>query len=493
MNEKEIQQLNLRGHLQVIVSFFIFMVLSIAVFFFCVQTRVEQEVEATIHKNVLHQTFHFQSIMDIQFEYLESIAGYLGMQDELLSEGNMELIGRLREKSGLERVAIINEEGMSHYDNGVIKDVANRAYFQEAMKGSRTLSDPLKSKVDSYTRVILGVPIYKEDKICGVLGGSYNVGALSHMMFEDIYDGEGICIIVTDQGRIVSFDGNRDYWNLESDEEFFEMFQDFEVTGDNTMEQIQDDIAGHREGKGKISGKNSNYYLAYEPLDVNGWMICYVVSGDKAMEEYRFVNHYEYILSCVLGVGIFLSIWLLFYQSNRRQKLLFEYAQTDALTGLYNKERTEQEIEEWFSKEERQYFQAFFMIDIDCFKAINDVFGHAAGDEALRQVGKILKEEFWSSDIVGRIGGDEFVVLMKNIRDKETAVSHGKNFGERIRNLKVKGMEAQKITCSIGIAYAPEHGSGYHALYKCADSALYKMKRGGRDGYCIYESDLQQQ
>ncbi len=491
MNEKEIQQLNLRGHLKVIVGFFIFMVLSIAVFFLCVQKRVEQEVESTIHKNVTHQTFHFQSIMDIQFEYLKSIADYLGEQEELLAENNMELIRHLQEKSGLERVAIIDEQGKSHYDNGATKNVANRVYFQEAMKGSRTLSDPLESKVDSYTRVILGVPIYKEDKIIGVLGGSYNVGALSHMMFEDIYDGAGACIIATSQGKIVSFDGNPEYWSLENDEKVIEMFRDFEITDNHIVKQMQEDFVRHREGSIKLSSRDSSYYVAYEPLDINEWMICYMVSGDKAMEDYSFVTKYEYVLSCVLGMGILLSILLLFYKSNRQQKRLFEYAQTDALTGLYNKQRTEVEIEAWFSKEECQHFQAFLMLDIDHFKAINDIYGHVAGDEALRQVGKLLKEEFWSSDVIGRIGGDEFVVFMKNLREKETAASHAKNFGEQIRRLKVKGMEEQIITCSIGIAYAPEHGNGYHSLYKCADSALYEKKGRDRDGYCIYQSDAQ--
>ncbi len=493
MNEKEIQQLNLRGHLKVIVGFFIFMVLSIAVFFFCVQKRVEQEVESTIHKNVTHQTFHFQSIMDIQFEYLESIADYLGEQEELLTENNMELVRHLREKSGLERVAIIDAKGKSHYDNGVVKNVANRSYFQDAIKGSRTLSDPLKSKVDSYTRIILGVPIYKEDKIIGVLGGSYNVGALSHMMFEDIYDGEGACIIVTAYGTIVSFDGDREQWKLEKDENIFEMFQEFDAAKDQILGQMQEDFAVHKEGRIKISSRSTSYYLAYEPFDTNEWMICYVVSSEKAMEKYNFIKHYEYILSVVLGLGILLSILLLLYTSSKRQKNLFEYAQTDALTGVYNKLRTEQEIEDWLSKEECQRFQAFFMLDIDYFKAINDLYGHAAGDEALRQVGRTLKEEFWSSDIIGRIGGDEFVVFMKNLRDKETAASHAENFGERIRNLKIKGMEEQKITCSIGIAYAPEHGYSYHTLYKCADSALYEMKRRERDGYYIYQSEEQEQ
>lgn len=488
MDEKKIQHLNLWGHLKVIGTFFVFMLLSIIVFFYCVQIRVEENVESTIRENVAHQTFHFQSIMDIQFEYLESIAGYLGMQEELLTEENIQLIYNLYEESGLERVAIIDAQGNSYYDNGATKNVASRDYFKEAMKGNRTLSDPLESMVDDNTRVILGVPIYKDREVVGVLGGSYNVGALSHMMFEDIYDGEGACLIVTSQGEIVSFDGNRENWSIAKSGQFFDSFEDCEIAGNVSLAQIQEDFAKHREGDVKILSNSSSYYLAYEPLDVNGWMICYAVLGSKAMEDYSFISRYEYVLSGVLGAGILVSILMLLYTSSQRQKRLFEYAQTDALTGLYNKQRTEKEIEAWFSNEQCQRIQAFFMLDIDYFKTINDDYGHAVGDEALRQVGKVLKEEFWSSDVIGRIGGDEFVILMKNLRDKETAVSHARYFGERVRSLRVKGMENHKMTCSIGIAYAPDDGSGYQKLYRCADEALYEMKRRGRDGYFEYQA-----
>lgn len=487
MDEKKIQQLNLRGHLKVIGAFFVFMLLSIIVFFYCVQRRVEENVESTIRENVAHQTFHFQSIMDIQFQYLESIAGYLGRQDELLTEDNIQLLHNLYEESGLERVAIIDVDGNSYYDNGAEKNVASREYFKEALKGNRTLSDPLESMVDYNTRVILGVPIYKEDEVIGVLGGSYNVGALSHMMFEDIYDGEGACLIVTSQGEIVSFDGNRENWKAAKSGQFFDAFENFEIEDKTSLEPVREDFLEHREGNLKISSEGKDYYLAYEPLDVNGWMICYAVLGSKAMEEYRFINRYEYILSVVLGAGILVSILMLLYISNKRQKRLFEYAQTDALTGLYNKQRTEQEIEAWFANEQCQRVQAFFMLDIDYFKTINDDYGHAVGDEALRQVGSVLKEEFWSSDVIGRIGGDEFVILMKNLRDKETAVSHANNFMKRIRSLKIRGMEDHTITCSIGIAYAPDHGNGYQKLYRCADEALYEMKRKGRNGYYEYQ------
>lgn len=486
MDEKELQQISLRGYLKVIGTFLTFMILCIGVFFYGVQIRVDENVELNLRENLAHQSFHFQSIMDIEFEFLESVSGYLGMQDELVSEKSLDLIQNLCEKSGLERVAIIDADGSSYYDNGAVKSVASREYFQEAMKGKRTLSDPLESMVDSSTRVILGVPIYKGGSVIGVLGGSYDVGALSRMMFGEIYDGEGYSMIVTPDGEIVSFGGTKEIEGVDTEKNFFDDFDDVTFIGENSLKKMEQDFLEHRESNVKFSTGKEMYYLAYEPLDLNDWMVCYVVNGEKAMEEYGFIRHYEFILAGVLGVGILISMLMLWYTGNKRQMWLFEYAQTDALTGLFNKQKTEEKINEWMEHEECQRIQAFFMLDIDNFKTINDVYGHATGDEALRQVGRILKEEFWGSDVIGRIGGDEFVVLMKNIRDTGDAVSHAQSFGARVRKLEIKGMEGKRLTCSISLSYAPYHGNRYQELYECADAALYEMKRKGRDGYFEY-------
>ncbi len=98
---------------------------------------------------------------------------------------------------------MIEPDGTAHYDNGVVKNVYHRRYFKEAMNGQQTLSDPLESSVDQETRVVLGVPVYDNNQeVIGILGGSYNVTTLSHMLFDDLFDGEGDTLIVNHTGKI---------------------------------------------------------------------------------------------------------------------------------------------------------------------------------------------------------------------------------------------------------------------------------------------------
>ena len=95
---------------------------------------------------------------------------------------------------------------------------------------------------------------------------------------------------------------------------------------------------------------------------------------------------------------------------------MLEYANTDGLTGLYTKEKTRVEIEQWLTETKvHNGKQVFLIMDIDFFKEVNDTYGHVVGDLVLERVGDFLKYQFRAGDILGRIGGDEFVVFMKNV------------------------------------------------------------------------------
>ena len=128
----------------------------------------------------------------------------IGKSEELVSDENMEMLISLEEETALERTALIEADGTAHYDNGAEKNVSSRRYFKEGMEGKETLSDPLESSVDKETRVILGVPVWKNGKVIGVLGGSYNVTALSRMLFNDFFEDVGYTLITTSDGEIIA-------------------------------------------------------------------------------------------------------------------------------------------------------------------------------------------------------------------------------------------------------------------------------------------------
>jgi len=167
------------------------------------------------------------------------------------------------------------------------------------------------------------------------------------------------------------------------------------------------------------------------------------------------------------------------------EKLTF-LAATDSLTGLYN--RTE-----FMKLAHKEFFMAkthtceelsLMMIDIDYFKNINDAYGHAAGDEVIREIGGIIRNSFRKSDFAGRLGGEEFVVLLKN-----TSLSEAERVAEKLREA-VSSMkviyEKQEISITVSIGVTATNDDIYQSgtiedVLKQADAALYKAKAEGRN------------
>lgn len=485
---KKRQQSGTKKYFTACVLFLVFMIFSICYFFYCVQVNVVDSAEDTIVDHVKRQGVHFKEIIDLQHDYLEGIADYIGASREMLSEENLRLLRSLCEKNNFVEMAIIDREGMATYKDGTRKDVSFRKYFREAVLGARSLSDPIASSVDGERHVILAVPIVRGGETAGVLAGSCDVGILNDLLFDDIYGGTGYNLIVTCEGAVVSYDGSEEEHHIRSGDNFFEYYGQMDFAEKNSIKQLQEYFSSQTGGCVRMKSDKGVSYLVCEPVELGGWMLCYLVPVGKVQEDYGFIRYYELILAGVLLGGLGVLLGYLWKQNRREQEELMEYAETDALTGAVNKASTEKKINQWLQETDGG-IQAFLMLDVDNFKSVNDVYGHAAGDDALRQIGKALAQEFRGDDIIGRIGGDEFVVLMKNITDRESAVARVENMCQRIREISVKGVAGNPLSCSVGVVYSPDHGRSYQELYLRADKALYETKERGRNGYTIYSGD----
>jgi len=165
------------------------------------------------------------------------------------------------------------------------------------------------------------------------------------------------------------------------------------------------------------------------------------------------------------------------------QRSLYHSAVRDGLTGLYNKrfliERFEQEFA-YATRHDRPL--SVLVFDLDHFKAVNDNFGHAAGDAMLQAVANLVRESIRHEDVLGRFGGEEFVLLMR-----ETLLETGIAVAERIRRdvaclvVPHEGQEVQ-VTTSIGVSSSTEHGvESAMDLFIRADRRLYEAKEAGRN------------
>lgn len=163
-------------------------------------------------------------------------------------------------------------------------------------------------------------------------------------------------------------------------------------------------------------------------------------------------------------------------------------AQRDPLTGLYNKAVTNKLISEHLIFNHCNAHSALFMIDIDNFKHINDHFGHAFGDKVLCDLANKLEHIFRPDDIIGRIGGDEYIAYLKSGACDTLIREKGDEICELFKNIYIdKDGNEFELSNSVGIAVSPKDGVTFVELYTHADAALYVAKRLGKNNCQIYD------
>lgn len=162
--------------------------------------------------------------------------------------------------------------------------------------------------------------------------------------------------------------------------------------------------------------------------------------------------------------------------------------QQDLLTKLLNKESTKQAVSEYLKNMAGEARAAVLMLDLDNFKAINDTYGHLYGDSVLSQIGSTLRNLFRTWDVIGRIGGDEFLVLLKDVPNEEVVRDRCALLVETFRKYFHDLMPELNVSVSVGGVLIPEHGKTWADVYRHADIALYAAKHKGKCQYNIYSS-----
>lgn len=200
----------------------------------------------------------------------------------------------------------------------------------------------------------------------------------------------------------------------------------------------------------------------------------------------------------IIGVGITFSLllamlaWLfvddrIYAMKSARQAM--QLALYDGLTGLPNRELLSDMVRKTIEQCRRDNTKmAMMFVDLDRFKPVNDTYGHAVGDMLLKKVAQRLKDCIRRADTAARIGGDEFVLLLPQFRDRDSVMAIAdKVLACIVEPFEVAGHRLE-ISCSIGIAIFPEDGTDETALLKHADTAMYAAKDAGRNGAAFYDA-----
>lgn len=305
------------------------------------------------------------------------------------------------------------------------------------------------------------------------------------------FDGLTVYLIVNSDGDVLYTAGGKS--NLAKNVNIWN------IVDKNAVENadIKDGIEKSKTGIGRWNYKGESKELIVTPIGktninlVAGINESYIES--KIKMDTKDTDDLKKVMTAAILIYICaLAITLASYNTRfiKNHKQLEEKADTDLLTGINNKLATERKIKEFLA--ENPDVPCMVMIfDIDNFKKINDTKGHAFGDDVIREVGQAITGQFRVTDIIGRIGGDEFMIFLKNIPSDEIAIREAKKLMWFFKDFVVGGYVKYSPTASVGVAMVPSDGTDFETIYKAADKALYRSKQNGRNQLNFFNEDIE--
>ncbi|MEF9853007.1 MAG: diguanylate cyclase [Hydrogenoanaerobacterium sp.] len=216
-----------------------------------------------------------------------------------------------------------------------------------------------------------------------------------------------------------------------------------------------------------------------------------IVENDTSLITGQLNAHIlqSFIIIAVIVLLVLLTITAITRKYNAQivKLALIAGIRHDSITQLYNKRATEEMVSAVFKDDiEKDLQHAFLIIDIDNFKNVNDTMGHGFGDHVIIELADELKAQFREDDIVGRIGGDEFAVLIKNIESTDELLQKLNRMCIRFSEKDVGEGQVYHVSCSIGVALFKKDGTNYTEVFEKADQALYYAKGHGKNSYAVF-------
>ncbi|MBR5376421.1 MAG: GGDEF domain-containing protein [Lachnospiraceae bacterium] len=384
--------------------------------------------------------------------------------------------------------AIVDTKGSGYDSHGNTADVSDKPFFETLTEyESSGIGDFFTDGEDIIIPVIAPIGA---DTTEGYVILYVNTDTFDTLPTSSRFSGRTQYLITDSTGKIAHVTGEK---LLDTGENVIDN-QKLTLGEETTVVKMERHFENGRSGVVSCTVNSDDRYLVYRSMKFNNWYVCELVLGQYVVgqvERYGKVMN-NLIVRVILSMALFFMIIIgvnviskLLY--NKQSEVLKGKAETDLLTGLLNKISTEKYIQDYLEGEGKDKQGLFFLLDIDNFKKINDTMGHAFGDEVLATLGEKISTEFRATDIFGRIGGDEFVVFLKDIKTDEVRDREAARVADFFKNFKAGEYVKYSATASIGAAMYPKDGTTFESLYKAADQAVYQSKRHGKNRLTFFD------
>ena len=449
--------------------------------FFRFRSGMNTEMNATITdyltENVEALATAFYTKLEDQLVMLESQTRYFHGVDLTDYAAMKETIMATRGILAFTTIGVASSAGSTmNYLGKSSGNILLQDYFQEAMAGENAISATTQTDEFGNEVLVLAVPIRHDEDIVGVIYGTFTRDDLNKLLDTVHFGDLGTNVLITEDGTILARSDKTDVIGAEASN-LHELIPGLRLSGNNdSFSYIYRD------------GEKDNI-LVLKKVGLHDWYFGTILPREIVSEKSAAISR-RVLVVMVEATTIFCALLFYILLSARRnvsvKEQLTEKAQTDLLTGILNKVSFEEAVDNAIAEAGDSSYGALYIIDLDDFKHVNDNLGHAMGDRVLSDTARKLRTIFRDSDIIGRIGGDEFAAFLRCPGETDINELKRRRAEAIIKELKeayeANGHKVQ-VSASVGVAGFPVDGGDYRSLYAKADTALYAAKREGKNRY----------
>ncbi len=460
-----------------VVLFMIFLsVLSFVSYRRELKETLEQKTREDLEKTTNQSNLLINNIVDNGFDKLDIAGTFCRVNSGIYDDEIIKMIRDTNRKSLYIQIGVVDGNGILYTGDDEPLDVSQKEYFRRAIAGEKYISDVEMDEKTGVDTIILSEPIWQKGEIAGVICCQYNINMFTEFFGTSQFQGYGATLIMQKNGSMVS-----SYQGMERFQTFYDALEEMEFRDGYSLEGFRSSVKKGESGFLTYYKNNNARYVYYKNTGIKDWVVISLVMAESFDTQFHIISSEALVLMGENLIFYTIIICCIIFILRQNNKVLLDN-QIDSLTKVYNKASAMALMEQYLLTDGKGKMNACFFIDIDNFKKINDSLGHAAGDKILADFAVHLKSCVRQNDVIGRFGGDEFVVFVKNIPSKDIAVLKASLL------LNLKGDLKEHVTISIGISMSPGDGNDYEILLQKADEAMYQAKTSGKGRFMFYDS-----
>ncbi len=347
--------------------------------------------------------------------------------------------------------------------------------------------------------LMVSIPVDLANTSEATLYGAFYLDDFSRVLDLQSFGGEAFFHLCEVDGTPVVLSGDSD--NLFKGGDMYDFIGSLDIQNGHTKESIHADMENGQSVLLKYAVNNEERTAVMLPVPDTPWCLVSIVLDEVAVEMAEEINDstlaFATFIATVFAIYFFVTLFIAREHQKKLEAALKSSSElatslqtsieTDSLTRTLTRATATEKISNIINKTvEKTITHALIVLDVDNFKFINDTYGHNVGDIYLQEFASAVKSRLRAGDILGRMGGDEFVILLNNVDSRSNVELIVQRILESVNSIEIADFSLDEASVSAGIAMIPVDGTDYEELNVKADKALYRAKNAGKNAYRFY-------